>query len=86
MDATIIAGVLGLAGTLGAALITDRDEIKNLVFVRTKEHDYLLTTWQCTWDITSGPAAPARQITDQVMINAVNGCLIKDRLIAKLVV
>jgi hypothetical protein len=78
MDATIVAGILGLAGTLGAALITAyRDEIKNLVFVRTKEHDYLLATWQCTWDITSDTVVPARQITDQVTINAVNGCLIK---------
>lgn len=77
MDATVLAGIIGLVGAIVAALITAyRDEIKNFV-VGTKEHDYLEASWQCTWDITADPAVPARRISDQVKITSVNGNLIK---------
>lgn len=77
MDAIVTAAILGVVGTVGAAVVTAyRDEIKN-VLLRTKDHDYLRATWQCTWDITSHPAVSPSHIVDQVKITKVTGKLVK---------
>ncbi len=77
MDSTLIAGILGTAGTVLAAVIAAyRDEIKNFLF-GPSGYSYLKGTWDATWVITSSTESSLPPITDRVTITGVNGRLIK---------
>ena len=77
MEKEITAGIIGAVGAVvGAAIAGFKDEIKNFFrFRASKDNQYLLGTWDCTWVALTSP--PNEPIKDSVKITSVSGNLVK---------
>jgi hypothetical protein len=65
-----------LTAILGAVSAVFREDIRNLFhFSASKDNEYLLGAWECTWD-TLAPA-PREPIQDRAEITRVRGNLVK---------
>ena len=80
MDADItkalIAGTFAVIGAAVAAAITNLEKVRNF-FRSSKDSEYLLGAWDCTWDILV--PAPGTQVKDIVEITSVNGNVVKGK-------
>jgi hypothetical protein len=80
MEVEIVVKVVEVvgAGVVGAIFNAYQEDITNALHFRaSKSNDYLLGTWDCTWD-TLAPA-PRSPIHDRVDITRVSGNLVKGK-------